>query len=429
MKAYQELSKEELLSLKNQLEKEFEDAKGKGLKLDMSRGTPGVSQLALSMPMLDVISSASDMRTVLGNDTRNYGDLDGIGECRRLMANMMSVNKDNVVVCGNSSLNIMYDTVSRSMIKGVNGSTPWSKLDKVKFLCPVPGYDRHFRITEYFGIEMINVPLNDDGPDMDMVEKYVNNDPAVKGIWCVPKYSNPTGISYSDEVVKRFANLKPAAEDFRIFWDNAYCIHHLYEDRQDEILNILEECEKAGNPDMVYIFASTSKVTFPGSGVSAIASSLKNIDFIESQMTVQTIGHDKINQLRHARYFKGIEGMKEHMKKHADLMRPKFEAVENGLEKELAGLGIGTWTKPNGGYFISFDAMEGCAKAIVAKCKEAGVVLTGAGATYPYGKDPKDSNIRIAPSFPTPEEMAQATDLFVLCVKLVSVEKLLERMQ
>ncbi|MCI5955090.1 MAG: aminotransferase class I/II-fold pyridoxal phosphate-dependent enzyme [Lachnospiraceae bacterium] len=429
MKAYQELSKEELLSLKNQLEKEFEDAKGKGLKLDMSRGKPGVSQLALSMPMLDVISSASDMRTVLGNDTRNYGDLDGIGECRRLMANMMSVNKDNVVVCGNSSLNIMYDTVSRSMIKGVNGSTPWSKLDKVKFLCPVPGYDRHFRITEYFGIEMINVPLNDDGPDMDMVEKYVNNDPAVKGIWCVPKYSNPTGISYSDEVVKRFANLKPAAEDFRIFWDNAYCIHHLYEDRQDEILNILEECEKAGNPDMVYIFASTSKVTFPGSGVSAIASSLKNIDFIESQMTVQTIGHDKINQLRHARYFKGIEGMKEHMKKHADLMRPKFEAVENGLEKELAGLGIGTWTKPNGGYFISFDAMEGCAKAIVAKCKEAGVVLTGAGATYPYGKDPKDSNIRIAPSFPTPEEMAQATDLFVLCVKLVSVEKLLERMQ
>ena len=429
MKAYQELSKEELLSLKNQLEKEFEDAKGKGLKLDMSRGKPGVSQLALSMPMLDVISSASDMRTVLGNDTRNYGDLDGIGECRRLMANMMSVNKDNVVVCGNSSLNIMYDTVSRSMIKGVNGSTPWSKLDKVKFLCPVPGYDRHFRITEYFGIEMINVPLNDDGPDMDMVEKYVNNDPAVKGIWCVPKYSNPTGISYSDEVVKRFANLKPAAEDFRIFWDNAYCIHHLYEDRQDEILNILEECEKAGNPDMVYIFASTSKVTFPGSGVSAIASSLKNIDFIESQMTVQTIGHDKINQLRHARYFKGIEGMKEHMKKHADLMRPKFEAVENGLEKELAGLGIGTWTKPNGGYFISFDAMEGCVKAIVAKCKEAGVVLTGAGATYPYGKDPKDSNIRIAPSFPTPEEMAQATDLFVLCVKLVSVEKLLERMQ
>lgn len=426
MKAYQELSREELLALKEQLVAAYEDAKGKGLKLDMSRGKPGISQLDLSVEMLDVINSSSDMRTVLGNDTRNYGDLDGIGECRRLLADMMSVKKDNVVVCGNSSLNIMYDTVSRSMIKGVNGSTPWCKLDKVKFLCPVPGYDRHFKITEYFGIEMINIPLYEDGPDMDMVEQYVNNDPAVKGIWCVPKYSNPTGISYSDEVVRRMANLKPAAEDFRLFWDNAYCIHHLYEDKQDEILNILEECEKAGNPDMVYIFASTSKVTFPGSGVSAVASSLKNIDFIESQMTVQTIGHDKINQLRHARYFKNIDGMKEHMKKHADLMRPKFEAVLDVLEKELGGLGIGSWTKPHGGYFISFDAMEGCAKAIVAKCKEAGVVLTGAGATFPYGKDPKDSNIRIAPSFPTPEEMAMATDLFVLCVKLVSVEKLLE---
>ncbi len=425
MKAYCELSREELLALKTELDKAYEDEKGKGLKLDMSRGKPGFSQLDLSLPMMDVINSDSDMRTMLGNDTRNYGDLDGIGECRRLMADMMSVSKDNVVVCGNSSLNIMYDTVSSSMTHGVNGSTPWCKLDKVKFLCPVPGYDRHFRITEFFGIEMITIPMNENGPDMDKVEQYVNNDPSVKGIWCVPKYSNPTGISYSDEVVKRFANLKPAAEDFRIYWDNAYCIHHLYEDKQDEILNILEECEKAGNPNMVYIFASTSKVTFPGSGVAAIASSLENIQYIEKQMTVQTIGHDKINQLRHARYFKDIKGMKEHMKKHADLMRPKFEAVLAVLEKELGGLGIGTWNKPNGGYFISFDAMEGCAKAIVAKCKEAGVVLTGAGATYPYGKDPKDSNIRIAPSFPTPEEMAMATNLFVLCVKLVSVEKLL----
>ena len=429
MKAYQELSKEELLALKAELAAAYEDAKGKGLKLDMSRGKPGVSQLELAMPMLDVINSSSDMRTVLGNDTRNYGDLDGIGECRRLLADMMGVNKDNVVVCGNSSLNIMYDTVSRSMTKGVNGSTPWSKLDKVKFLCPVPGYDRHFKITEYFGIEMINIPLHEDGPDMDMVEQYVNNDETVKGIWCVPKYSNPTGISYSDEVVKRFANLKPAAEDFRIYWDNAYCIHHLYEDKQDEILNILEECEKAGNPNMVYIFTSTSKISFPGSGVSAVASSLENIDFIESQMTIQTIGHDKINQLRHARYFKNIDGLMEHMWKHADLIRPKFEAVLEVLDKELGGLGIGSWNKPNGGYFISFDAMEGCAKAIVAKCKEAGVVLTGAGATFPYGKDPKDSNIRIAPTFPTPEEMAMATDLFVLCVKAVSVDKLLSEMK
>ena len=425
MKAYQELTREELLTLKEQLELAYEDVKGKGLSLNMARGKPGVSQLTLSMPMLDVINSESDMKTVLGNDTRNYGDLDGIGECRRLMAEMMSVEKDNVVVCGNSSLNIMYDTVSRSMTQGVNGSTPWSKLDKVKFLCPVPGYDRHFKITEYFGIEMINIPLHEDGPDMDLVEEYVNNDPTVKGIWCVPKYSNPTGISYSDEVVRRFAHLKPAAEDFRIYWDNAYCIHHLYDDKQDEILNILEECAKAGNPDMVYIFASTSKVTFPGSGVSAIASSLENIKFIEGQMTVQTIGHDKINQLRHARYFKNIDGMKEHMRKHADLMRPKFEAVLHVLDEELGGLGIGSWTKPYGGYFISFDAMEGCAKKIVAKCKEAGVILTDAGATFPYGKDPKDSNIRIAPSFPTPEEMEMATNLFVLCVKLVSVEKLL----
>jgi DNA-binding transcriptional MocR family regulator len=366
------------------------------------------------------------MNTLLGNDTRNYGDLDGIGECRRLMAGMMGVPKDNVIVCGNSSLNIMYDTVSRSMVKGVNGMTPWCKLDTVKFLCPVPGYDRHFKITEFFGIEMINIPLYEDGPDMDMVEKYVNNDEAVKGIWCVPKYSNPTGISYSDEVVRRFANLKPKAKDFRIFWDNAYCVHHLYDDDQDEILNIMDECEKAGNPDMVYIFASTSKVTFPGSGVSAIASSLENIKYIIDQMTIQTIGNDKINQLRHVRFLKDEEGLKEHMRKQAELIRPKFEAVLNTLDAELAGLDIGSWTKPKGGYFISFDAMPGCAKSIVSKCKELGVVLTGAGATYPYGKDPLDSNIRIAPTFPTVEEMRDATKIFVLCVKLASVEKLLE---
>ncbi len=425
MTAYKDLDRETLLALKEQLEKEYEDVKGKGLSLNMSRGKPGASQLVLSMEMLDVINSNSDMRTMLGNDTRNYGDLDGIGECRRLFANMMDVEKDNVVVCGNSSLNIMYDTVSRSVTHGVNGSTPWCKLDKVKFLCPVPGYDRHFKITQYFGIEMINIPLTEDGPDMDMVEEYVNNDPTVKGIWCVPKYSNPTGCSYSDETVRRFANLKPAAEDFRIYWDDAYCMHHLYEDDQDEILNILKECEKAGNPDMVYIFVSTSKITFPGSGVSAIASSFKNLEYIEGQMTIQTIGHDKINQLRHARFFKNIDGLKEHMSKHADLLRPKFEAVTATLDRELSGLGIGNWTTPKGGYFISFNAMEGCAKAIVAKCKEAGVVLTGAGATFPYGKDPKDSNIRIAPTFPSPEEMAMATDLFVLCVKLVSIEKLL----
>lgn len=428
MKKYKEMSKDELLTLKAALQEKYEEEQSKGLSLNMARGKPGFSQLALSMKMLDEINSSSDMRTLLGNDTRNYGDLDGIGECRQLMADMMETKKENIVVYGNSSLNIMYDTVSRSMTHGVNGSTPWCKLDKVKFLCPVPGYDRHFKITEFFGIEMINIPLLDDGPDMDLVEQYVNTDPAVKGIWCVPKYANPTGISYSDNVIKRFAALKPAAEDFRIFWDNAYCIHHLYMDKKVHILNIIDECEKAGNPDMVYMFGSTSKITFPGSGVSAIATSPKNVEFIKKQLTVQTIGHDKINQLRHTRFFKNIDGMKAHMDKHAEILRPKFEAVINEFDRELSGLEIGTWTRPVGGYFISFDALDGCATAIVAKCKEAGVVLTGAGATFPYGKDPKDSNIRIAPSFPEPEELEAAARIFVLCVKLVSIDKYLSEM-
>ena len=425
MKAYKDMSRDELLSLKASLLEQYKTEEAKGLSLNMARGKPGATQLAISMPLLDEINSKSDMTTLLGNDTRNYGDWDGIGECRQLMADMMEVKKANVVVCGNSSLNIMYDTVVRSMVMGVNGLTPWCKLDKVKFLCPVPGYDRHFKITETFGIEMIPVPLGEDGPDMDMVEEYVSGDDAVKGIWSVPKYSNPTGITYSDEVVRRFANLKPAAADFRIFWDNAYCIHHLYDDMKDKIPNILEECEKAGNPDMVYVFASTSKISFPGSGVSAVATSLANMEYIKKFMTTQIIGHDKINQLRHARFFKNIDGLNAHMKKHADLMRPKFEAVLTVLDRELAGLEIGTWTRPRGGYFISFDSMPGCAKAIVAKCRDLGLVLTGAGATYPYGRDPKDSNIRIAPSFPTPEEMFEAAGMFALCVKIVSVEKLL----
>jgi DNA-binding transcriptional MocR family regulator len=374
---------------------------------------------------MDVLNAASDMKTETGVDTRNYGLMEGIPEAKRLMGDMMGVPAENVIVYGNASLTIMYDTVSRAMIHGVFGSTPWCKLDKVKFLCPAPGYDRHFKITESFGIEMITIPMTPTGPDMDLVEKYVSEDPAVKGIWCVPKYSNPQGISYSDETVRRFAALKPAAKDFRIYWDNAYVIHHLYDDKQDEILEILSECEKAGNPDMVYEFCSTSKVTFAGAGIAAFASSKANLDEAKKVMTIQTIGYDKVNQLRHVRYFKNLDGMLAHMKKHAAIMRPKFEAVLAVLENELGGLGIGDWTKPLGGYFISFDAMEGCAKAIVAKCKEAGMNLTGAGATYPYGVDPKDSNIRIAPSYPTAEEMREATDLFVLCVKLVSVEKLL----
>ena len=425
MKPYKEMSKEELVSLKAELEKAFEDAKGKGLKLDMSRGKPTPAQLDMAMDIMDVFNSDSIMKTEAGVDCRNYGLMDGIPEAKQLMGDMMGVPAENVLVYGNASLSIMYDTVSRSMTHGVMGSTPWCKLDKVKFLCPVPGYDRHFKITEHFGIEMITIPMTLTGPDMDLVEKYVQEDAAVKGIWCVPKYSNPQGISYSDETVRRFANLKPAAEDFRIYWDNAYVIHHLYDDEQDEILEILSECEKAGNPDMVFEFCSTSKVSFAGGGIAAMAASKANLEFIKQSMTVQTISYDKINQLRHVRYFKNLDGMLAHMKKHAAIMRPKFEAVLDVLDRELTGLEIGEWTRPLGGYFISFDAMEGCAKAIVAKCKEAGVVLTGAGATFPYGKDPKDSNIRIAPSFPTPEEMAAATDLFVLCVKLVSVEKLL----
>ena len=426
MKAYKDLTKEELLTLQEQLNKEYEEAKAKGLKLDMSRGKPAASQLDMEMDFMNVLNADSILKTEAGVDCRNYGVMDGIPEARKLIGDVLGVPADNVIIFGNASLNIMYDTVARSEIFGVMGETPWCKLDKVKFLCPVPGYDRHFAITEQFGIEMINVPMTEDGPDMDMVEELVNTDPAVKGIWCVPKYSNPQGYTYSDETVKRFAALKPAAKDFRIYWDNAYAIHDLYEEKRDTLLDIISECEKAGNPDMVYEFCSTSKVTFPGSGIAALAASKANLDFIKKFMTIQTIGYDKVNQLRHVRYFKDAEGMKAHMMKHAAIMRPKFEAVFHVLESELNGLGIGSWTEPKGGYFISFDALEGCAKKIVEKCKEAGVVLTGAGATYPYKKDPKDSNIRLAPSFPTPEELAMATDLFVLCVKIVSVEKLLK---
>ncbi|CUM94128.1 Putative aminotransferase MSMEG_6286 [Blautia hydrogenotrophica] len=425
MKAYRQLDREKLLELKKELTQQFDEVKAKGLSLDMSRGKPGKDQLDLSMPMLDLVNAGSDMKCENGMDCRNYGVLDGIPEAKRLLSSMIDTDSEHVIVFGNSSLNIMFDTVSRCMLKGVLGSTPWCKLDKVKFLCPSPGYDRHFKVTEFFGIEMITVPMLPDGPDMDVVEELVSKDEAIKGIWCVPKYSNPQGYTYSDETVRRFANLKPAAKDFRIFWDNAYCVHHLYEEDQDSLLDIITECEKAGNPDLVFEFASTSKVSFPGAGVSVLAASKANLEEVKKYITTQTIGHDKINQLRHVRFFKDVEGIEEHMMKHAALIRPKFEAVLNTLDRELSGLDIGQWTKPKGGYFISFDSMEGCAKAIVAKTKEAGVVMTGAGATFPYGKDPKDSNIRIAPTLPSAQELALAAEIFVLSVKLVSVEKLL----
>ena len=426
MKKYSEMTKEELLALQAELKVKYKEFQAKDLKLNMARGKPCVEQLDLSMGMMDVLSSEVDLTCEDGTDCRNYGVLDGIKEAQELLADMMEVPSDHIIIYGNSSLNVMYDTIARSMTHGVMGSTPWSKLDKVKFLCPVPGYDRHFAITKYFGIEMINIPMTEQGPDMDLVEKLVSEDETIKGIWCVPKYSNPQGYSYSDLTVRRFARLKPKASDFRIYWDNAYTIHHLYDDEQDNLVEILAECKRAGNPDLVYKFASTSKISFPGSGIAALASSLNNLAEIRKQLAIQTIGHDKVNQLRHVRFFGDIHGMIEHMRLHADILRPKFEAVLRILDKELTGLDIGTWTKPKGGYFISFDSLDGCAKDIVAKCKKAGVVMTDAGATYPYGKDPHDSNIRIAPSYPPLSDLEIATELFCLCVKLSSISKLLQ---
>jgi len=426
MKKYAELSKSELLELKESLSKEYEDAKAKGLKLDMSRGKPSPLQLDAEMDYAAILEGVADYSAEDGTDCRNYGVLTGLPESRRLFGEMMGVPADNVIIYGNSSLNIMYDCILRSMQFGVLGSTPWCKLEKVKWLCPAPGYDRHFAITEQMGIEMITIPMTPDGPDMDLVEQYVENDPAVKGIWCIPKYSNPTGYTFSDETVRRLASLKSAAEDFRLYWDNAYAVHDIYEDRSDSLLEILSECEKAGNPDMVYEFCSTSKITFPGAGVAALITSKANIESIKKYITIQTIGHDKINQLRHVLFFKDAAGIRKQMLRHAEFMRPKFEMIEKMFSEGLNGLGIGEWTKPNGGYFVSFNALPGCAKAIVAKCAEAGVKLTGAGATFPYKKDPEDSNIRIAPSYPSAEELELAAQLFVLCVKIVSIDKLLE---
>lgn len=426
MQSYQEMSREELLQEKASLEAVYKNYAKSGLKLDMSRGKPSTEQLDLSMEMMDVLNSNTDLSCEDGTDCRNYGVLDGIQEAKVLLGDMIECHPDNIIIYGNSSLNIMYDCIARSMVHGVMGNTPWCKLDKVKFLCPVPGYDRHFAITEYLGIEMINIPMLSTGPDMDMIEELVSTDEAIKGIWCVPKYSNPQGITYSDETVRRFARLKPAAKDFRIYWDNAYGVHHLYDLDQDNLVEILAECKRAGNPDLVYKFCSTSKISFPGSGVAAIATSANNLEDIKKQMTVATIGHDKVNQLRHVRFFKDIHGIVEHMKKHADILRPKFEMIINTFEEELGECGIGSWIAPKGGYFIAFEAMEGCAKAIVAKAKKAGVTMTPAGAPYPYGKDPKDTTIRIAPSYPTMEDLKKATEIFVTCVKLVSIDKILE---
>ncbi len=425
MKKLSEMTLEELKAFAGEMQGKYDDFKSQGLHLDMSRGKPSPDQLELTMPMMKVLDDVK-LVSESGADCRNYGILDGIPEAKQLFADLLAVKSDNIIVYGNSSLAVMYDQIARAWSHGVLGGKPWSKYDKIKFLCPVPGYDRHFRITEYFGIEMINIPMNDEGPDMDMIEKLVSEDDTIKGIWCVPQYANPSGISYSDEVVKRFAALKPKAEDFRIFWDNAYCIHHLVDDPK-VILNIFDECKKNGTEDMVYEFASTSKISFPGAGVAVIAASEKNISSIKKGLGVATIGFDKINQLRHVKYFKNAEGLKAYMEKHRAVIAPKFKAVIEALDKNIAPLGIASWHDSEGGYFISFNSMKGCAKEIVRLCKEGGVVLTDAGATYPYGKDPDDSNIRIAPTYPSPEELSKAMELFCISAALVSAKKMLEK--
>lgn len=407
------------------LEKLFEETKGKKLSLNMARGKPGKEQLDLSLGLLDVINSKSDFIGEDGMDCRNYGVLKGIDECRRLFGEMLGVNYQNVMVGGSSSLNMMFDTISCMMTKPiVDGCKPWYEVKNRKFLCPVPGYDRHFGITEYYGFEMIPVPMTSNGPDMDIVEKLVESDDTIKGIWCVPKYSNPQGITYSDETVRRFAALKPAAKDFRIMWDNAYCIHDL-SDTPDTLLNIYDECVKAGNEDMPIIFCSTSKITFPGAGVAAMAASNANMNVFTERYNYEIISYDKLNMLRHIRFFKNYDGMLKHMQLHKKVLKPKFEIVINTLEKELKPCNIGDWTEPNGGYFVSVDVLPGTAKRVVALCKEAGVILTGAGATYPLGKDPDDKNIRIAPSFPPNDELQTAMDVFCVCTRLAACEKLL----
>ncbi|MBE6752899.1 MAG: aminotransferase class I/II-fold pyridoxal phosphate-dependent enzyme [Ruminococcaceae bacterium] len=421
---YVEMSREQLLQEKKLLTVRYEQFREQGLNLNMSRGIPCAEQLELSMPMLDIVNSGSDLHTVTGADCRNYGIVDGIPEVKKLFADLFGVTTDEIIVLGNSSLNMMFDTISSAMAHGLLGGEPWANQGRIKFLCPSPGYDRHFGITEYFDIDMIPIEINEDGPDMDTIEKLVESDPMVKGIWCVPKYSNPTGVTYSDETVMRMARLKPAAKDFRIFWDNAYSVHYLFgEDKQ--IVNILHECKKNGNPNMVYMYFSTSKITFPGAGLAGMATSLENVNAIKARMSVQTIGGDKINQLRHMRFFGNIDGLMTQMEKHAEILRPRFTAVQETLTKEIGDSGAAQWSDPQGGYFVSFDTMDGCARRTVELCAQAGVTLTPAGATYPYHRDPRDRNIRIAPTSPTIENLITAMSILAVCARLSAIEKLL----
>lgn len=417
----QNLSREQLQERLAALTEKYNEYKAMGLKLDMSRGKPGADQLEITNDMLDP-ALLGDYKASNGFDVRNYGILDGIPECKKLFSEILDVAPENLIVFGNASLTIMYDYIAQCMIFGA-GAEPWAAQKRIKFLCPVPGYDRHFAILEHFGIEMINIPTNENGPDMDMIDELIK-DEKVKGIICVPMYSNPSGTTYSDETVRRFASLKPAAKDFRVIWDNAYCIHHI-NDNHDKLLNIFEACKETGNEDYFIEVTSTSKVTFPGAGISVLAASDANIKAVKSRMTIQTIGYDKINQLRHVNYLKNRAGVEAHMDKHAAILKPKFDAVLDAFEKNLAGKGIASWTNPNGGYFISLDVYEGCAIRTVALCKEAGVTLTGAGATFPYGKDPEDKNIRIAPTFPSRDELCKAVEILCLCVEISAIEKIL----
>lgn len=421
---YAQMTKEALSSLLEELKKEYQTVSERHLSLDMSRGIPSREQLDLTLDMLTNLDSAETCRAENGVDCRSYGTLDGIPEAKRLFSELLGVPPKNIIVYGNSSLNIMYDTVARAMLYGVCGSKPWAKLDRVRFLCPCPGYDRHFAICQSLGIEMIPIEMTPTGPDMDTVEKLVAEDDSIKGIWCVPKYSNPEGVVFSEETVLRFANLKPKAPDFRIFWDDAYAVHPLYEDCAS-IPNLLVEAEKAGNPDIAFVFMSTSKISFPGSGVAVLASSDNNIAQIKSVMTIQTIGHDKLNQLRHVRFFKSAEGVKAHMQKHAAILRPKFECVIDTFHKHFDGTGIAEWTEPKGGYFISLNVMDGCAKKVYDLMCGLGVKLTKVGATFPYGIDPRDRNLRIAPSYPSVDNLRTAAEALCLCTKIAAIEKLL----